>query len=176
MTLYGKRFRVETARYPLWDYHDPGWYFVTICTRNRVPYFGSVIGRRMVLSPVGVIARNELLRTPEIRDNVDIDVWVIMPDHVHIIIRILPRDTSVETHCGASLPTGCPNRFGPQSNNLPAIVRGFKSAVKKQANSNGIYFEWQARYHDHIIRNEAELSRIRNYINQNVAKWKQRNR
>jgi putative transposase len=195
MTLFNFRYRVESARHPHWDYHSPGWYFITICTKNRIHYFGSVINRRMILSPVGKIVEFELLRTPKIRDNVAIDTWVIMPNHVHIIFHVFPVSPAVETHCSASLPTGQPdggqnpsgqpdggqnpsdqpdggNRFGPQSGNLPAIVRGLKSAVKRQTNIHGLEFHWQARYHDHIIRNEAELQRIRGYILENVNMWK----
>jgi len=156
----------------------------------------------MTLSPIGKTARIELLKTPEIRDNVVIDEWVIMPNHIHVIFRILPASYAVETHRGASLhpanhhpanqqpvnqqpvnhqpanqqpvnqqPNRQKNRFGPQSDNLPAVVRGFKSAVKQRTNIKGIEFHWQARYHDHIIRNRAELERIRYYIRQNVFMW-----
>ena len=138
----------------------------------------------MKLSPIGEIARDELLKTPKIRSNVVIDEWVVMPNHVHVIFRILPPAGPVETHRGASLRAGAPvgapagapvghtkNKFGPQSNNLPAIVRGFKSAVKKRTNIDNLEFNWQARYHDRIIRNESALVQIRKYIRQNVIKW-----
>jgi REP element-mobilizing transposase RayT len=194
MTLFRGRFRVESARLPGGDYHSPGWYFVTICTRNRIHYFGSVINRQMVLSPIGKIARFELLKTPEIRNNVIIDEWAIMPDHIHVIFRILPTgitgnadvNADVETHPGASLPhvppdNGCEpcdqpyggikNQFGPQSNNLPAIVRGFKSMVKRWTNLYCMVFHWQSRYHERIIRDKAALDRIRHYIINNVAAW-----
>ncbi len=208
MTLYNSRYRVESARNPNWSYHSQGYYFVTICTQNKIHYFGSVINRRMILSPVGKIAQSELLKTPEIRDNVAIDDWVIMPNHIHVIFHILPASPVpvqahrgalpvsvethrggfavethhgafvVETHCGASLQTNDirttneqNNHFGPQSNNLAAIVRGFKSMVKKWTNIHGLEFNWQARYHDHIIRNEKELFRIRGYIMNNIKAW-----
>ena len=193
MTLYKSHYRVESSRHPTWDYHSPSWYFVTICTKNRIRYFGSVKNKRMELSPIGKIARCELLKTPEIRNDVVIDAWVIMPDHIHVVYRILaPPETmttpmavtastvltasTVETHRCASLSTGKPaggqkNQFGPQSCNLPAIVRGFKSMVKRWTNLNCVEFQWQARYHDHIIRNNAELDRIRQYIRNNEAAW-----
>ena len=64
-----------------------------------------------------------------------------------------------------------PNKFGPQSKNLGAVVRGFKSAVKKYATMNNINFTWQPRYHDRIIRNENEFYRIKNYIFNNPQNW-----
>jgi len=64
------------------------------------------------------------------------------------------------------------NRFGPQSYNLPAVVRGFKSAVKKWTNLYGLEFHWQMRYHDHIIRDEHEMKGIQWYIRDNARVWK----
>ncbi|MCK9421868.1 MAG: hypothetical protein M0Q38_04670 [Bacteroidales bacterium] len=232
MTLFQFRHRIESTRNPYWDYHSAGYYFVTICTRYRQPYFGSIFDRCMTLSCIGKIVKFELLQTAKIRDNVIIDEWVIMPDHIHVIFRILPPvativvethrganpddDTVVETHRGANpdndtaethrganpdndtvddtvethrdasllryhdsnstgepIPTVSSNRFGPQSNNLPAIVRGFKSAVKRWTNLYGLEFHWQARYHDHIIRDRDGLEQIRMYIRNNPVVWKE---
>jgi putative transposase len=108
--------------------------------------------------------RVELLKTPKIRNNVVIDEWVIMPDHIHVIFKIL--SPKIHTPSGETK-----NRFGPQSDNLAAIVRGFKSAVKKQTNLSVLEFHWEPRYHDHIIRDEEELTRIRYYIRKKVATW-----
>ena len=66
---------------------------------------------------------------------------------------------------GASL------RFGPQSGNLASVVRGIKSAVTKYANEHDIPFAWQSRYHDHIIRNQLEMNRIADYVQNNPMKW-----
>ena len=66
---------------------------------------------------------------------------------------------------GASL------QFGPQSGNLPSVVRGIKSAVTKYAIEHDIPFAWQSRYHDHIIRNQMEMNRITDYIQNNPMKW-----
>jgi len=101
-------------------------------------------------------------------------------------------ERGVETQCIASLqpsdepssaqqsnpppsdhqPCGIKNRFGPQSHNLPAIIRGFKSAITTYARKCGVEFGWQPRYHEHIIQNKAEFYKIRQYINSNVANWK----
>jgi putative transposase len=63
------------------------------------------------------------------------------------------------------------NKFGPQSQNLASIIRGFKIGITKYARINGIDFYWQQRYYDHIIRNEIELERIRKYILENPSHW-----
>ena len=87
---------------------------------------------------------------------------------------------NVETQNFASLPppqqpsTNKPqpkNKFGPQSQNLASIIRGYKTGVTKYARNNNIDFGWQSRFHDHIIRNNAEYQRIKNYIIKNPKKW-----
>ncbi|MEI6455393.1 MAG: transposase [bacterium] len=152
MNLFRFFSRLQSVRHPFRDYGLPGSYFITICTKFRVPYFGTITNGRMDLSSVGKIAAFELTKTMKIRDTVVVDTWAIMPNHIHAIIRLLPAS-------------------GPQSDNLPAIVRGFKSAVKKWTNLYGLDLRWQARYHDHIVRNDGELERIRWYIRNNERVW-----
>ena len=94
-----------------------------------------------------------------------LDVFVIMPNHVHGIIII---DKPVETQNLASLPQ---NKFGPQSKNLASIVRGYKIGVTKFSRNHDIPFQWQPRYHDHVIRNADELERIQYYVRHNPQKW-----
>ncbi|MGQ0601043.1 MAG: transposase, partial [Anaerolineales bacterium] len=80
---------------------------------------------------------------------------------------------AVESQDLASLPTTPTNKFGPQSQNLAAIIRGYKIGVTTYARQNGLAFTWQARYHDHVIRNQAELTRIQHYILTNPQQWEQ---
>lgn len=87
-----------------------------------------------------------------------------MPDHFHALIGIGKNEYNAETE-----KTG--NQFGPQSKKLASIVRGFKSAVTTYARKNNLPFEWQARYHDHIVRNDAEYDRIAHYIKNNISQW-----
>jgi REP element-mobilizing transposase RayT len=101
-----------------------------------------------------------------------------MPNHVHGIVIINKPDgmvktqNMVETQNIASLQPGNPqNPFGPQSQNLASIVRGYKIGVTKFARQNGIPFLWQTRYHDHIIRNEREYETICRYIYENPQRW-----
>ncbi len=140
----------------------------------------------MGFSGIGVIVTSEWQKTEQIRDNVKLDEWIVMPNHLHGIVVIENADCangSVETHCNASLPqrNKCPqpkqpteyhNKFGPQSNNLSAIIRGFKGTTTKQIHQSGFPdFAWQPRFYDRIIRNENELNRVREYIRFNPIKW-----
>lgn len=84
-----------------------------------------------------------------------------MPNHIHGILFFNKPDYNEWK----------PNTFGPQSKNLAAVIRGYKAAVKKYATLHEIEFNWQARYHDHVVRSEKSLNNIRKYIMNNPVKW-----
>ncbi len=100
MTLFKNKYRIETTRLRGWDYASAGWYFVTICTRNRLPFFGAMERGDMRLSPIGEIAADFWAQIPRhTAGNVDVDAFIVMPNHVHGIVVT----TSVETlHCNVS--------------------------------------------------------------------------
>jgi len=171
MTLFKDRYRAESARLKGWDYSSVGYYFVTICTLEKLCTLGNVVDGVIRLSPVGEIVAEEWQKTAQIRGNVTLDEWVVMPNHVHGIICINDCDI-VETHCNASLPKAqYSNVFGPQKNNLSSIVRGFKGSSTKRIHIEGHDFAWQSRFHDGIIRDEIMLERVREYISNNPMKW-----
>ena len=168
--LFKGKYRIKSARHPYWDYSSDGYYFVTICAKNREEFFGEIKNGIMTLNEMGCIANGQWEKTAKLRQNVYLDEWIIMPNHVHGIIII--NNATVETHCNASLQRWDYNQFGPQRNNLASIVRGFKSSVKRICNKNGHQnFSWQPRFYDHIIRNEKSLDDIREYIRFNPLKW-----
>lgn len=103
MTLYKNKYRVESARLHEWDYSTPWWYYVTICTKDMKHWFGKVHGGKMILNSIGKIIHEEWKRTEEVRQNVELDYYQIMPNHFHGIIIINGPDV-VETH--GDLPTG----------------------------------------------------------------------
>ncbi len=161
------KYRIESARLKDWDYSANGAYFITICAKNRKHFFGEIAGETMQLSEIGEIVVKEWENTQQIRSNVEIDEWIVMPNHLHGIV-IINRGI-VETHCNASLHQ---NRFGPQSNNLASIIRGFKGATTKNIHiARFTEFAWQSRFYDYIIRDENELNRIRGYIKNNPINW-----
>ena len=98
---FADKFAVKSSRLPNWDYSSPGIYFNTICTLNHNNFFGKIVDNKMVLSTCGQIARDELIKTIQIRNNISIDLWVIMPNHIHLLITIY--DCHVEIDRGASL-------------------------------------------------------------------------
>ncbi|MBN1299716.1 MAG: hypothetical protein JW995_00735 [Melioribacteraceae bacterium] len=178
MSLYKHKYRIESARLKNWDYSTPSWYFVTINTKNKIKWFGEIVGDVIELNDFGKHVEQEWLYTAEMRKHIELDQYIIMPNHFHGIIIINEskeiksfEKNVVETHRDASLRSIDKNKKYA-INCLSNIIRGFKSSVTKWAHINGYCeFAWQPRFYDRIIRNEIELSRIRNYIKCNPLKW-----
>lgn len=186
--LFKNKYRISSTRLCGWDYSSCGYYFVTICTNNRIEYFGEILKCNngeysMALSTIGKNVRDCWLAIPEHFPDVKLDAWIIMPNHVHGIIKIDKKqnhcNNPVETQNFAplqarqtqSMSKFTPNRFGPQSRNLASIIRGFKIGVTKYAINNNIDFRWQSGYYDRIIRQENALYSVRHYIQTNPQYW-----
>jgi len=173
---FQNKYRITSARLQNWDYGRNAAYFVTICTQHREHYFGDITNGIMQLSEIGLIVENEWLKTFQMRPdmNLQMDEFVIMPNHFHAIIIIganqynTPRKNAM--HC-VSTNGDYKNEFGPQSKNLASIIRGFKIGVTKNARKIHADFAWQSRFHDHIIRNDQSFLNIKNYIRNNPLKW-----
>jgi putative transposase len=190
--LFKNKYRISSARLQSWNYANPGMYFVTICTKNKARYFGDIVDtgctQYHLLSEIGQIAYSEWLKTPEIRPDMNLQLgeFVIMPDHMHGVLIIGDNEFNgnggdgdrdcrdamhrISTAAVTTAPTDC-GSFAPQSKNLASIIRGYKSAVTTYARKNNILFDWQTRFHDHIIRSMDEYYRISDYIQCNSEKW-----
>lgn len=137
----------------------------------------------MQLSEIGMITETCWMEIPEHFPFVELGEYIIMPNHVHGIIIIDKKDDGrnkkgfkygVDSQNLASLRSGKQkplNKFGPQSKNLPSIIRGFKIGVTKNARKIQPDFKWQPKYHDHIIRDRKSFYRISEYIRNNPDKW-----
>ena len=164
MTKSKETFRIESSRLKEWDYSNPWWYYVTINTKNHICYFGKIINEDVVLNEIGNYTKKIWKEIPNHFQNIELDYFVIMPNHIHGIIIINPiiktkNNADVKTPYMASLPLG-------------DVIGKFKAAVTRWCNKNGYTnFSWQSRFYDRIIRNEKELYNIRKYIEQNPLKW-----
>ncbi|MBN2425140.1 MAG: transposase [Calditrichaceae bacterium] len=164
-----------------YDYSQPGWYFITICVQNREMLFGDMVDGKIILNDAGELVKNEWIKTDSIRENINIDYYVIMPNHMHGIIQIIEMPDIVGAHGYVPLqqrnmPQRQTEQFGKSTqNSIPTIIKLFKSTTTKQINrlqnTPGLKI-WQRNYYEHIIRNELELNRIRQYIIENPLKWK----
>ncbi|MHB9040170.1 MAG: transposase [Melioribacteraceae bacterium] len=171
MALFQNKYRIESIRLKDWDYSSPWWYYVTINTKGHAEYFGKIVKGKMDLNELGSIAEEEWLKTKSLRSNIDLDYYVIMPNHIHGII-ILNNEKRRDVARYVSTQNIIFSKISPKENSLSAIIRSFKSAVSKRMHELGFYhFSWQSRFYERIIRNEKELMNIRKYIEQNPMKW-----
>ncbi len=184
MTLYKEKYRIESARKPGWDYSTPGYYFITVCTYNRKCLFGNVVDEKMHLNDFGYIVQNEWDRSFVIRRELIRDEFVVMPNHFHGIVRLVPGSGSgsgpgsgpVETSGRTSLhephEPHAPPQLRPKS--ISSFMAGVKSIITKRINkmrNTPGACVLQYRFHDHVIRDDHELYRIRQYIKNNPLNW-----
>ena len=148
------------------DYSAPGYYFVTICTEGRMHFFGRLRANRVILNEYGMVARREWIKTAQIRTYVQLDAFIIMPDHVHGIIHITNKSNSGQKR---TILRVAPVTLQPSS--LGSIIGQYKSVVTKQIRKMGKPdFKWQRGYHDRVICNDIQLYFTRRYIINNPIK------
>jgi REP element-mobilizing transposase RayT len=175
----------RSIRLTNYDYFQVGAYFITICTTNRECLFWHVgaycetpgLTTSPPLNDLGRIVEEEWRRTPAVRPHIELDAFVVMPNHFHAIVVITPgNNTSAERPevRGVYQYTPTKDRARSPSQTIGAVVRGFKSAVTTRVNaSRGApgFPLWQRNYYEHVIRNETDLTRVRDYIANNPARW-----
>lgn len=159
MSDYPKR---KALRLPAYDYSEAGEYFLTLCTKDRTPILSSVgrddLGAPCVtLTSYGTITEELIVRIPEIYDTVSLEKYIIMPNHIHLLLRIFNAETD-----------GAPRSSRP-TQMVPRIISALKRLSNQAAGTN----LWQTSYYDHVVRNEPDYLRIWDYIDTNPAKWQE---
>ncbi len=161
-----------------YDYSRDGYYFVTICVKNKIECFGEIQNGKMILNEYGKIAQKQWLWLAEQYDYVKLDEWIIMLNHLHGILIIENNNIapSVGTGRDLSLLRRQCNIFSQQQTRkikpLSELIGAFKTTSSKLIHQYGLSeFQWQKNYYDHIIRDEKSLDKIRKYIFENSLKW-----
>ena len=173
-----------------YDYSQPGAYFVTLCTQRMDCLFGTIVGGQMRVSPAGAIVQECWLEIPRHFDHAVLDEFVVMPNHLHGILVFSPG-----AHHGVPLPAplhGVPGFRGtrggvprqeafarPAAGSLASVLRLIKQSVTRRVAVGldvgarlGVPLPiWQRNYYEHIIRNQDELDKIREYIRTNPLRW-----
>ncbi len=173
MTPAAEKLHRRSVRLPGYDYAQPGAYFVTVVAAGRQCLFGEITGGQMQLSQFGQIVASGWQRTPEIRREVELGTWVVMPNHFHGIVVISSEAPGGASDVGATGRSPLRPR-GPSPRSLGALVAGFKSSVTEQINLlRGTPYlpVWQRNYYEHIIRNQREWQQIHLYIESNPVNW-----
>jgi REP element-mobilizing transposase RayT len=167
----------RSIRLPDYDYTSPGTYFVTICVQGGECLLGQIVDGEMQLNERGQIAAASWEWLGAQYPYVSLDAWVIMPNHMHGIIVV--QDDDAPTTCRGGSRTA-PTRTAPadatptERKPLGRLVGAFKTVSTKRINqlrdTPGVPF-WQRNYWEHISRNGQSLNRIREYIDNNPARW-----
>jgi len=183
MTKFKDKYRVESVRLEGYDYSLEGLYFITIITGGREHFFGEIKEGEMFLSEIGKVAEKEWFETLRIRKDMNLQLheFVVMPNHIHGIIEIgenkFNDDNFIhrrDAMLGVSHSEGnFKNTFSSQSKNIASIIRGYKSSVTIKARKINANFSWQARFYDHVVRNNEDYKRISDYILTNPENWKE---
>lgn len=146
-----------------YDYSQQGAYFITMCTNNRQCLFGNIVRcgvpdtlKQMQYSLVGNMVDTVIQNISEKDNNITIDKYIIMPNHIHFILFILSGNGT--------------SRMPSPTN---AIIPKFVSSIKRFTDKQCSIEIWQRSYHDHIIRNERDYQEIWNYIDENIKKWEE---
>ncbi len=192
MDKYKNKYRIPSARLQTWDYGNNGSYFITICTKNREHYFGEIINGIMQLNEIGKIAEQYWLEIPNHFPFIELGNFVVMPNHFHGILIIDKSvtnenvsDQSLEARLIAPLPTptniptptkkigGITGNKNPMLHeNISRIIRWYKGRCSFEIHKIHADFNWQSRFHDHIIRDSQSFERIQNYIANNPLNLK----
>jgi REP element-mobilizing transposase RayT len=191
--------RRRSIRLKGYDYGQLGVYCITLCTHEKQCWFGEIRDSKMCLNQLGNIVVQEWLRTPQMRPEIVLDEWIMMPNHLHGILIITDASpTSVGAHRRAPLSGHAPlsepaplsqkspNQHPPNSNlsnppqlrrhsnSLSSIIAGFKSTTTKRIN---VIREtpriplWQRNYYESVVRDTEHLEHVRNYIRANPSCW-----
>ena len=183
---YKNRYRIPSARATWHDYLG-GAYFVTICTKDREFYLGTIENEQMHLSEIGKYADEQFRDVSLNYPYAEIPSYVVMPNHIHAIVIIDDRIFHPQYPCRDAINrvSGTEKQEKPNKNrggitktdnpmlyrSLGTVIRGLKARVTHYANEKGIDFAWQSRFHDRIIRDQKDMNETALYVANNVAKW-----
>jgi len=186
---FAERYKIKSNRLKGWDYSSPGKYFVTICALHMNKFFGKIFEGEMQLSKVGKIVLEEIDNTCLMRKNIKIHEYVVMPNHIHLLIEKfvsrgalcaplhkrptvwVDRDVNMERDARSAPLHNKMSTFGSQKDNLASLVRGLKSVVYRRAEESKIFFAWQMGYYDEVIKDQKRFFQIKNYIKNNIKNW-----
>jgi REP element-mobilizing transposase RayT len=165
-----------------WDYTAPGWYFVTFNAHGGKALFGTLVNGRVVLSEAGRVAEEEWRKSALLRTAIVFDEHIIMPNHVHGLVRILGDGRDAPHGLDASSPY-IPQFGRPVAGSLGAFVGAYKAAVSREMARRGLMHQarppemhqaptvWHRNYWDVIVRDERARAAIRAYIRDNPKNY-----
>ena len=178
MIKYHNKYRIPSARLENWDYGANGAYFITICIKDRLHYFGEVANNNMLMNEAGQLAMQYWVEIPKHFSYVELGNFIIMPNHIHGIL-IINKTADYVREDNSYVVVDAPPKTGgfagdnsPMLNdNISRILRWYKGRSAFEIHKINNQFNWQPRFHDHIIRNAQSFEIIQNYIETNPQNW-----
>lgn len=155
-----------------YDYSQAGMYFITICIKDRMELLGKIFNQNMTLSEYGWIVKSEIENITSIRQECLIHEYVIMPNHLHLIVEIISvgyDGNRTDLHNTLRADCHLPLQDQPLQwkKSVSNMVQGLKGAVTRRIG----FSLWQRSFHDHIIRNQSDYDRIAEYVKNNPMRW-----
>ena len=143
--LKNNNFKRKNPRLKNYDYTLSGYYFITLCTKDKINYFGEIRDEKIKLNNLVKFVYNNIKKLEKIYRNIKVDKFVVMPNHIHLII-IMEQKACLD---------------------VSRIIKEYKEWITKKIKKS----IWQKSYYDHIIRNKNDYLRIWQYIDENIIKW-----
>lgn len=169
-----KRNKIFKKEKKVIQYEESGWYYVTLTTSGKQCLFGKIENEKMTLNDNGIIVKDEWLKSAEIRKEVQLDDFVIMPNHIHGIVMISQKEEIIKPLDLKSPQRIEKRKYVHPKKLLDAFISGFKSSTSDQINDrqntqqNAI---WQRTYDEHTIKNKEDYKRLTKYIFNNPKNW-----
>ncbi len=162
-------------RLPNFDYRSENCYFVTTCTKNRVNFFGEIVQKEMQCNDIGHVGEQQwhwlLNQYPYVNGH----AFVVMPNHVHMVLEICHSNPTVRTGLDLSVHNDLHSDLSLQMDkikSLSELVGAYKMTTSKRIHQMGYdEFAWQRSFHDHIIRSEKSYKYIVDYVCTNPQRW-----
>ena len=179
--MTGERPQRKRVRLTGYDYSQAGVYFVTVCTHERVCCLSRIVppacvgalheAPAVILTDMGQIVEIMIQSLPHRYPGVTVIKYIIMPNHIHLLFEVSSSVPQGRAHRDAPLPAEMTQKGGTRSL-LAQMIGYLKMNATKAVRSRYPDFQlWQPRYHDHVVRNDADHLRIWNYIDTNPARW-----
>jgi putative transposase len=164
------RRRRRSIRLKDFDYTAGALYFVTICADRTRCIFGRVVDGETRLNLLGRIVEDEWTKSLELRRHIDLDAYVIMPNHFHAIVALFDQGARSAPLRGKRLQDGM------QEKSLASLIAGFKASATRRAAAALPRLRtpiWQRNFYEHVVRDDRDLERIRGYVEANPARWEE---
>lgn len=157
--MFYKRKHIRLREF---DYSSANAYFITVCVRDKLPLLGAIRNGICGLSEIGCDIAHRLQNIPVLYPHVLLDEFIVMPNHFHALLFITQ-------HQGEWMP----NKFQRvTTGSISSIINSAKGATTKWCQRNNHFFDWQNKFHDHVIRNNHEYNSIKEYIITNPQRWR----